>query len=54
MDEKYDTLIDFLEESVKRNGYGYNLTIGHLLSILKKIRDNSMNEGPSEGDGPDW
>ena len=53
MEENYDNLIEFLEASIKKNGVK-PLTNEWLLNILKEIQRQQMNDGPSEGDGPDW
>lgn len=56
MDDTFQQLISILEESVKKNGKDYPLTLGHLLNMIrlaeKQVEDTES--GPQPGDGPEW
>jgi hypothetical protein len=52
MGDDYSRLIEILEVSVERNGNNYQLTLGHLLNILKMAqRDAEREEADSEAAG---
>jgi len=44
MDESYETLIEILEASVKKNGADKVLTLGHLLAIVKMAEREANKE----------